>query len=893
MTNDNLARVLIDRGERDVKALVDAYDLVRAIERDGAVDVADAKGLTSDTVYLPQNFDTAHELSKELRTAAARCVKRSGGEDALDIYKRTLLFDAPYDFDCAIRYAEWNREPKKRFYEPRRKQLFPIVKQMQRLADDELDLLAISTPPGVGKALADDTPILTRGGWKNHGDIVVGDEVIGLDGEFKRVIRVRPKCQLDVLVEFINGERIVCHENHEWLVYDRSAHKERLCETRYIEGRQLYGGGSEQKRGHRYVFQIPVRPVVCGEHKELFDPYALGVWLGDGNGCNPTICNAKSDYAIIEKIVQRGNPIAWQTEHKVTGIMYYGFSFRKELRKYDMCHSGRRLPKHIPEEYLTASVEQRLQLLAGLIDTDGTLYGAKYQYTTNEPSLRDSVCELISTFGWRVCVTTHQPCVSSSGVKAKKEWYIIQFTPNMKIPCALERKANKEVRPQRRLAIRSISRVEPKQGNCITVEGDGMYLAGRSLIPTHNTGLGLMFVTWISLRDPMLSSLLGSHSNSILRGMYDEMMRHIEHKGEYLWEDIFPKVKLVGQNAKDLMIDYGVRKRFTTIEMTSLGASNSGRLRASNLLYCDDLIPGLETALSADRLDKVWQQYSVDLRQRKMGTAKELHIATRWSVHDVIGRLEEMYEGNSRAEFIKLPALDEHDESNFDYPYNLGFSTEFYRNQREVMDDVSWHCLFMNEPIERDGLLYNADELRRYFELPSVEPDAVIAVCDTKNAGPDYCVMPIAYQYGSDFYIEQIICDNSTPDIVEPKIVNALVKHNVKLARFESNNAGGRVAESVQKAVQAAGGVTHITTKWNQANKETRIIVDSSWVKGHCLFKDETMYDKEYRLAMKQLCGFTMSGKNKHDDTPDAFSMLADFAQGYAGTKVQIVKRWF
>lgn len=558
MTNDNLARILIDRGERDVKALVDAYDMVRAIERDGAVDVADSKGITSETVYLPQNFDTAHALSKELRTSAARCVKRSGGEDALDIYKRTLLFDAPYDFDCAIRYAEWNREPKKRFYEPRRKQLLPIVKQLQRLADDELDLLAISTPPGVGK-----------------------------------------------------------------------------------------------------------------------------------------------------------------------------------------------------------------------------------------------------------------------------------------------------------------------------------------------TGLGLMFVTWLALREPMRSILLGSHSNAILRGMYDEMLRHMEHQGEYLWEEIFPKVKMVGQNAKDLMIDYGVRKRFTTIEMTSLGASNSGRLRASNLLYCDDLIPGLETAMSADRLDKVWQQYSVDLRQRKMGTAKELHIATRWSVHDVIGRLEEMNEGNERAKFIKMPALDEHDESNFDYPYNLGFSTEFYRNQREVMDDVSWRCLFMNEPIEREGLLYDSDELRRYFELPSEEPDAVIAVCDTKNAGPDYCVMPIAYQYGQDFYIEQIICDNGTPDTVEPKLVDALLKHGVKLARFESNNAGGRVAESVQKAVREAGGVTHITTKWNNANKETRIIVDSSWVKGHCLFKDESLYDKEYRLAMKQLCGFTMSGKNKHDDTPDAFSMLADFAQGYAGTKVQIVKRWF
>lgn len=185
----------------------------------------------------------------------------------------------------------------------------------------------------------------------------------------------------------------------------------------------------------------------------------------------------------------------------------------------------------------------------------------------------------------------------------------------------------------------------------------------------------------------------------------------------------------------------------------------------------------------------------------------------------------------------------------------------------------------MNEPIEREGLLYHEDELRRYFELPSQEPDAILAVCDTKDRGSDYCVMPIAYQYGQDFYIEDFVCDNGNPDVVDERLVDKLLSHKVQMARFESNSAGGRVAQIVQEKVKAAGGITKITTKFSTANKETRIIVTADYAKEHFLFKDKSVYDKdrEYRSAMQWLCGYTMSGKNKHDDVPDAISMLVNF----------------
>ena len=407
------------------------------------------------------------------------------------------------------------------------------------------------------------------------------------------------------------------------------------------------------------------------------------------------------------------------------------------------------------------------------------------------------------------------------------------------------------------------------------------------------TTLALFFITWVSGRNPDLTTLVGSHSAGILRGMFGELLRIFSRDGEYLYNDVFPHSPLVDTNSKDLQIDLSRSKRFSTIQMTSPGASNAGKSRASNYLYCDDLVEGLETAMNPDRLDKLWQQYAVDLRQRKIGTAKELHIATRWSVRDPIGRLIMQYEDDPKARFLSFPALNEHDESNFDYPHHLGFTSEYYREQRDVMDEVSWKCIYMNEPIEREGLLYYPSELRRYFSLPAEDPDSIIAVVDTKDAGPDYCVMPVAYRYGDDFYIDHILCDNGKPEIIEERIVAELVARNVKSCRFESNRGAGRVAETIQNKIREKGGITRITTKWNQTNKETRIISDSPFIKAHCLFKDESLYDKEYRTAMAMLCSWTMAGKNKHDDVPDAFSMLADFIQNYESLRVTVMQRIF
>ena len=406
---------------------------------------------------------------------------------------------------------------------------------------------------------------------------------------------------------------------------------------------------------------------------------------------------------------------------------------------------------------------------------------------------------------------------------------------------------------------------------------DELDLLAVSLPPgTGKTTLSIFFLSWIGGKNPELSVLGGSHSNSLLHGIFDELLRVLDKDGEYLYNDVFPLAPVVGNSGKELRIDLQTQKRFETFEFSSIGSGNAGKVRCSRLLYCDDLIDGIETAMSRDRLDKLWQQYYTDLRQRKIGNCAELHVATRWSIWDPIGRLQQEYDGDKRAKFLVFPAMNDRDESNFDYPYSLGFTTQMYRQQREIMDEPSWRALYMNIPVEREGRLYDPEELRYYFALPDVEPDSILAICDTKEQGDDYLAMPIFYQYGQDYYLEQWVCDNGKVEILMEKVVRSLVDRKVRLCRIESNRGGTLFAADVQKRLRELGGITTITTKWTQTNKESRIQVGSMFIKQHVLFRDDKVQNKEYRTAMNMVIGYTMAGKNKHDDTVDALAMFVD-----------------
>lgn len=439
--------------------------------------------------------------------------------------------------------------------------------------------------------------------------------------------------------------------------------------------------------------------------------------------------------------------------------------------------------------------------------------------------------------------------------------------------------------------------------NGIQMLEDGkLHTLAVSLAPgVGKTTIAEFGLAWTSGRNPFLANLIGSHNNSFLTGVYGEMLRIFDPLGEYRWGDVFPGLSVISTNAKDLMIGIGYDKaddmRFKTLQCGgSLGSQLAGRVRASNWLYLDDPVDGIETAMSRERLDKLWQTVYTDFFQRAIGNrVKRLIIGTRWSLADPIGRLEDYYENDPEAMFIREPVLDENEESRFDYPYGLGYTTQKLHDIKDMMDEPSWLAIYQQQPIEREGQLYDPSELRRYFELPDKQPDAIIAICDTKEQGADYCVCPVFYQYGTDFYMDAIICDNGKVEIVQDRVAALLVDRKVKQCRIESNRGGTLFAQNVQKKVKELGGMTNITTKWTQSAKETRIQVNSALVKAHVLFKDESLYtqDREYRDAMSQLTTYSMMGKNKHDDVPDTLAMFVDWQMTDRANVATIMRRPF
>lgn len=405
-----------------------------------------------------------------------------------------------------------------------------------------------------------------------------------------------------------------------------------------------------------------------------------------------------------------------------------------------------------------------------------------------------------------------------------------------------------------------------------------------SLIPgAGKTTVEKMFNALVAGWYPKDFSLFYSHSGDITRMYFDGVYDIVTNSDEYTWSEIFPNLHVTSTNAKLEQFNIGKYKPFPSVQCTSVGSKNSGKVRSSKYLLVDDLIGGVEEALNPTILDKLWNKYAVDARQRKIQdtdghNCKEIHIATRWSVRDVIGRIQNMYAGNPRVKVIAVPDIDpETGESNFDYEFS-GFTKEFFEDQQLLMDDISYRCLYKQEPIEREGLLFPDDKIRRYLNLPHGEPEIITAQCDTKGKGTDYFVMPILQKYGEDYYCVDCVCDNTADyEMQYENAANVIINNKVQECEFERNAGGDRVAMEVNKRVLSKGWVCNITDMPTETNKEARIFQCSNWILQHVIFKDPQLYSPKepYGVMVGLLKQYSVSGKKQLDDVPDVFSNFA------------------
>lgn len=410
--------------------------------------------------------------------------------------------------------------------------------------------------------------------------------------------------------------------------------------------------------------------------------------------------------------------------------------------------------------------------------------------------------------------------------------------------------------------------------------------------------LGINFTNLLSGKFPDRSTLMEGTGDDLVQSFYKGCLEYIQQPNDYHFYDIFPESKLVQTNADTKVINLLHKSRFPTVMCRSIDARQVGLSEATNLLYLDDCVEGREEAKNRQRLDDKWEVISGDIIGRAIEGTPIVICGTRYSLYDPIGHLqEEMRKQGKRCKIIETPALDPvTDESNFEYirEGRKVFTTQYFRDQREMLSAEQFESEFQQQPFEAKGILFPEASLNRYFELPvDREPDSIIAVCDTADKGADYCSMPIAAVYGDEVYIVDVVFDDSPPEVTKPECAKALMDNLVVAGTFESNNAGTYFARDVQQILTDRKYVCNIRTKRTISNKQTRIEFASDNIIKHFYFKDPSLYarNSQYAMFMKQVTTYTRSGKVPHDDAPDSLSLLENELRGLVGAKVEVFKR--
>lgn len=407
----------------------------------------------------------------------------------------------------------------------------------------------------------------------------------------------------------------------------------------------------------------------------------------------------------------------------------------------------------------------------------------------------------------------------------------------------------------------------------------------------------IFFLTWHMGRHPDDASAMGGHSDTLVNGFYGELNAVLDPDGEYLWHDVFPHAQIESRSAKYLQINLNHPKRFPTMTCRSAEGTWTGAIDISRdgILYVDDLVKDLEESLSPSRLDAKYNIYLNQMKDRMKDGALQLMVGTRWNVMDPLGRVREQYRDNPEYRFTVIPALDANGESNFQYDYGVGFSTEYYRDMKASIDDCTWCAKYQGAPYVRQGLVFPPDSLLRYNGvLPGGSPERIIAACDVAWGGEDYLSMPIVYVYGDgSMYCVDVVFSNANKVFTQPEVVGKLLIHRPHQVQFEANNGGTEYAQAIDEMLRAKGCSLNISTRRapGNASKLSRIIQYAPDIaKIHFLDFDHST--PEYRSFIEWLCSFVSLGKNVHDDAPDSLAQLMDLATGNWGI-VSVQKRVF
>lgn len=406
----------------------------------------------------------------------------------------------------------------------------------------------------------------------------------------------------------------------------------------------------------------------------------------------------------------------------------------------------------------------------------------------------------------------------------------------------------------------------------------------------------IFFLSWVMGKRPNSHNAMSGHSGILADGFYDEAMNIIISE-EYCFHDVFPGLKLESKSAEKKEINLDKPDRFATLTCRGIDGTWTGAvdISADGYLYVDDLVRDRTESLSPVRLENRYQDYLNILVDRKNDGTRELMVGTRWNVLDPLGKVEKQYKNNPKYRFRKIPALNDKKESNFNYLYGKGFSTEYFLRLKERLDKNEWEAKYQQRPFTREGLLFQEDDLKTYNGvLPQDGLERKLAVCDVAWGGGDSLSMPFAYVYDDGrVFIHDWIFNRGDKTVTKPIVIGKTLHHKPNQEHFEANNGGDEYADDIDRQLKETGFKTNITHSKasNQITKLSKIIQCAPDIKANFYFLDKEHRDKEYQDAIDELTMFVQIGKNEHDDAADALSQLQNFINGGFSAKVTAMKR--
>lgn len=412
-------------------------------------------------------------------------------------------------------------------------------------------------------------------------------------------------------------------------------------------------------------------------------------------------------------------------------------------------------------------------------------------------------------------------------------------------------------------------------------------------------------MSWHCAKDAEKSNLYVTYKEG-LGGAFLTGVMEIWTDPTYCFSDVFPKVKVTDTDSKNHKVDLVRKKKYKTLSGKGLESGLNGEYDAYGWMVLDDILEGIQDVLNPDTLKRKQIIFDNNVMSRKKEQCKLIHNGTIWSLHDLYSDRLDFLQNNPEAkniryDILKIPALDENDESNFDYDYGVGYTTQYYRTLRakfEENDDMaSWYAQYQQEPIERDGAVFNPEHMRFYNGvLPEEEPYRICAACDVALGGEDFLAFAVAYMYeDGSIYIDDVVFDNSEKKITKPKVANMIIDNDVGSAFFEANQGGEGYKDEIEELLKKKGRKINLRSEYAPTNmRKAQRIWDKAGSIREFYFRDVGCRSQEYRKFMTNLYSFTVTGKNKHEDAADCLASLAYFIEGnWSMAKIEVPKNPF